>query len=189
MRQQPVSALPLLLWVLMALLVREASHAGPHPETDFHIEEPHYELDFPEGRCGGHAPTGVLWTAPDNLTVDIVGAAWKMRNSSNASVTIWVKGKRVLDRFYVPHWGETCNSKKPYLPSRMLESRGESSSALKNIALRKGQAIVIEIGDNDYLGLDLTISGGGQSWGLARDGLPIDLEVLGSSELVLFEEK
>ena len=36
-------------------------------------------LDFPEGSCGGFSPTGVRWTAPEAMVVDIKGGAWRAR--------------------------------------------------------------------------------------------------------------
>ncbi len=137
--------------------------------TDFAVGPLFHELDFPEGRCGGHAPTGVCWTAPEAVTVDVRLAAWKPRNSAAAYITVWVKGEKRLDTAQVPVQGETCNAAQPYRLEQMLQDAGVDSGALNRIRLEAGEQIMVEIGGNDYAGLDLTISNARQSWDLARD--------------------
>ncbi len=137
--------------------------------TSFYTGPVRQELDFPEGRCGGHAPTGVSWTAPEDVTVDVALDAWKLRNNANTYITVWVNGEKRLDKMLIPAQGATCNSAVPYTLSQMLEDSGGKAGILDGIHLKSGETIIVEIGGNDYAGLDLSIKSGQESWDLARD--------------------
>lgn len=58
-------------------------------------------LDFPVGRCGGHAQSGVQWIAPQADTINISGAVWKFRQSDAAFVSLWLKGAQRVRRVEV----------------------------------------------------------------------------------------
>ncbi|MHB9036776.1 MAG: hypothetical protein ACYC64_08920, partial [Armatimonadota bacterium] len=115
-------------------------------------------LDFPAGRCGGHAHTGVRWTAPISTTVNIQGAVWKLRNSDSTFVSLWVKGTKRIDHMRVPDQGSSCNSSNPYSFAEIIQDAGCSASVLLSVHVNAGDEIYVQIDGNDYTGLDLTIS-------------------------------
>ena len=136
-----------------------------------------YDIDFPKGRCGGHANSGVCWTAPKSMDVDINGAAWKMRVNAAAYISLWVKGVKLIDEVQV--YG---TSKSPYRFARMIEDQktgaggvqdfahvliqqGEDTSRLQNISVKAGDQIYAQISGEDFVGLDLQIG----KWDLAKD--------------------
>ena len=166
--------------------------------TDFRSRsEIQYALDFPKGRCAGHAPTGVEWTAPEAAEVDIRGAAWKLRNSDASFITLWIKGHKVIDRVTIPAQGNLCNSKKPLSFDKMIEDN--RTDALKDISVKKGDKIIVEIGGNDFAGLDLEIRSKEKAWDFAKsfsyDSNPngpwaygkIDVDDAGKPTMVVFE--
>jgi len=166
--------------------------------TDFKVtSETQYALDFPKGRCAGHAPTGVKWTAPEAAKIDIVGAAWKLRNSDASFITLWVKGRKLIDRVIVPEQSNVCNSEKPYSLGKMIA--GNRTGVLRNIAVEKGDEIIVEIGGNDFAGLDFVISSKEKAWDFAKsfsyDNNPngpwtygrVDVNDAGEPTMVLFE--
>ncbi|MBI4585205.1 MAG: alpha-galactosidase [Planctomycetes bacterium] len=145
---------------------------SPQPaaaHTKFFVGQPHFELDFPRGRCGGHAPTGVSWTAPDEITVAVTGAVWKLRNSADASVTLWLNAEKLVDTVPVPPNGSTCNSQIPHPFAEMAKNSGSTVLRLQELKLQKGDRIIVELGGNDYTGLDLAIKSRGHTWDLAAD--------------------
>lgn len=139
-----------------------------HAFTDYYIGELK-AVDLPEGFCAGHAPTGIRWTAPENTTVDISGHVWKIRNSSDVGVTLWIKGQKVLARGIVPAQSIDCNSKKPKILADLLTEKGGKPSLLKNISMKKGDEIVLYMEGNDYMAVELNIKGGGKTWDFAKD--------------------
>jgi hypothetical protein len=129
-------------------------------ETDIELSES-CDLDFPVGRCGGHANTGVRWTAPEAVTVSVVGKVWKIRERGiPVEVSLWVNGRKLIDRAVVQG-----KSDSPYAFAGMLTDQGHDPIALKNLALRTGAEIYVQMNGNDFVGLDLTIG----KWDLAAD--------------------
>ncbi|MCK5860963.1 MAG: alpha-galactosidase, partial [Candidatus Hydrogenedentes bacterium] len=116
----------------------------------------------------GHAPTGVAWTAPEDVSIDISLDAWKLRNNANTYITVWVNGEKRIDKALIPIQSETCNSEIPYTLAQMLEEGG-SGDSLQKISLKQGEQVIVEIGGNDYAGIDLSIKSDRQLWELDQD--------------------
>ena len=126
-------------------------------------------LDFPVGRCGGHAQTGVRWTAPVADKVTVSGSVWKLRNNDAATVSLWLKGSKVVDRRMVPPQGLACNSQSPLAFSHMVTEAGAGADSLQRVDIQPGDEIVVQVEGNDYVGIDLTVSGSASRWDLATD--------------------
>ena len=126
-------------------------------------------VDLPEGRCAGHSPTGISWTAPENGKVKIAGNVWKIRNSSDVGVTLWIKGKKVLHQAPVPPQSDDCNSRKPKSLTALIRQTGGKAAWLKNIAMKKGDQIVLYLEGNDYVAVDLVIKCRNKVWDFAKD--------------------
>jgi hypothetical protein len=101
--------------------------------TDIHLAEAKCDIDFPAGRCGGHAPTGVRWTAPKAATVDITGGAWKLRNNAPADLTLWVNDRKIIDRAPI-----TGGSSEPLDFDQLMTLQGKDPKSLRNIAVKPG---------------------------------------------------
>ena len=82
---------------------------------------------------------------------------------------MWVKGAKLIDTVPVPAPTPACNSSQPYSLAQMLRDQGRDAAALQNITMQPGEEILVEIGGNDYAGLDLKISRSAEVWDLARD--------------------
>jgi alpha-galactosidase len=133
--------------------------------TDISVEQSAFNrLDFPVGRCGGHAQTGVAWSAPAADRINISGAAWKFRQSDSAYLSLWVKDRQVIKHVQV-----FAASRKPSLFERMLADQAGDPKALQAVAVAPGDVIIVQIEGNDFVGLDLTITGGTGKWNLAAD--------------------
>ncbi len=127
-------------------------------------------LDLPQGRCGGFTPTGVRWTAPEAMVVDIKGGAWRARaGRAGIILSMWVKGKPVIRNALV--YG---TSDAPYAFGRMIANQGEDfaggqeflhlvsrqgqdNTPLTNVSLEAGDEIIIRVEGGNLVGLDLSI--------------------------------
>lgn len=154
----------LLQWILMGILTC-CAFAGAWGETEkgFSIVE-HPGLDFPAGRCGGHAPTGVGWTAPEDAVVTVRCAAWRLRMGPPTQVSLWVKGVKLVDRA-----GVRGTSSAPVSAAEWMTGQGSDPNALRGISLRAGDEVVVQIDGNDFVGLDLSIESPARTWDLAKD--------------------
>ena len=139
-----------------------------HAFTDYYIGELK-AVDLPEGFCAGHAPAGIRWTAPETTTIDISGYVWKIRNSADVAVTLWIKGQKVLTRAKVPPQSADFNSEKPKLLSDLMPQKDVEASLLKDISMEKGEEIVFYMEGNDYMAVELVIKGLKKTWDFAKD--------------------
>lgn len=123
-------------------------------------------LDFPVGRCGGHAHTGVRWTAPKNAIITIQGHAWKMRSRAGADtlLSLWVKSRKLIERVVV-----RGSSKTPYTFVQMFADLRSDPGLLQNISMHAGDEIYLQIDGNDFTGVDLSIRSDKDAWDLAAD--------------------
>jgi len=126
------------------------------------IEQP--GLDFPAGRCGGHSPTGVGWTAPKDDVVSIQCNVWRFRGGPDTQVSVWVKNAKLLDRAAV-----RGKSSEPLSLGQMLSEQGKGDTALQKMPVRKNDEILVQIEGNNFTGLDLAIQGSSETWDLAKD--------------------
>ncbi len=122
------------------------------------------ELDFPLGTVGGHSPTAVQWTAPKDIVVSIEGTVWKLRNNSDASLSLWIKGTEVIHAFPIPPQSDMCNSKTPMSFVTMLTEQSGNPNMLKDVTIKAGEQIIILMGGNDFAGIDLCIKGKDAEW-------------------------
>ena len=129
-----------------------------------------YTLDFPEGSCGGFSRTGIRWTAPEAMVMDIEGGAWRARVGRQGVIfSMWVKGEPIIKNILL--YG---TSKSPYTFGRMLadqktgssggqdfvqlvSQQGEDDSLLKNISFEKGDEIYIKVEAGNFIGLNLKV--------------------------------
>ena len=94
-------------------------------ETDVALSET-CDLDFPAGRCGGHANTGIRWTAPEPTTARVEGRVWKIRERGiPVELSLWVNGRKLIDRALV-----RGRSDSTYPLSRMLADQGRKGTDL-----------------------------------------------------------
>ena len=147
------------------------------PKADVIVTE-RYSLDFPEGSAGGFSPTGVRWTAPESMVVDIKGGAWRARAGRQGIIlSMWVKGEPIINNILV--YG---TSKAPYTFARMIENQktgssgeqdfvqlvsqqGQDDTLLKNISIEAGDEVVIKVDGGNFVGLNLSIG----EYDLAQD--------------------
>ncbi len=127
------------------------------------------ELDFPEGSIGGHAPTAIQWIAPKDAVVNIEGSVWKLRNNSDASLSLWIKGKEIIHAFPIPPQSTACNSKTPLTFKKILMDQGGIPDMLKDLQLIAGDTVIVLVGGNDYTGIDMRIGGKDDEWILSKD--------------------
>ncbi len=150
--------------LLIALWISQSEAVIEIKRTDSRTE-----LDFPEGCIGGHSPNAIQWTAPRNLVVSIDGFVWKLRNNSDASISIWIKGKEVIPDFSIPPQSPACNSKTPMTYEKIATDQGENPNLLKDVQLLAGDTVVILLGGNDFVGIDVRIRGKDKEWMLSKD--------------------
>jgi len=148
---------------------KESSGTLDTPNTGVIVSE-RYTLDLPEGSCGGFSRTGIRWTAPEAMVVDIEGGAWRARVGRQGVIfSMWVKGEPIIENILL--YG---TSKSPYTFGRMLadqrtgssggqdfvqlvSQQGEDDSLLKNISFEKGDEIYIKVEAGNFIGLNLKI--------------------------------
>jgi alpha-galactosidase len=127
------------------------------------------ELDFPEGSIGGHSPTAVQWTAPKDLVVSIAGVVWKLRNNSDASLSLWIKGTEFIHAFPIPPQSGMCNSKSPKSFLTMVTEQGGNPNGLNEVSFKTGEQIIVLLGGNDFTGIDLSIKSKDEEWSLSKN--------------------
>ncbi len=127
-------------------------------------------LDFPVGSCGGFTSTGVRWTAPENMVVNITGGAWRARAGRQGLIfSMWVKNEPVIKNILI--YG---TSKSTYTFSRMIadqksgitgeydfvelvSQQGQDETFLKDISFEKGDEVYIKVEGGNFVGLNLSI--------------------------------
>ena len=124
----------------------------------------HPGLDFPAGRCGGHAPTGVGWTAPKDATVSVRCGVWRLRGGQPTQVSLWAKGRKIIDGANV-----RGASSEPVSAAQLIAEQGGNANSLRDISIHAGEEIVVQIEGNDFVGLDLAIESPNETWDLAKD--------------------
>lgn len=128
-------------------------------------------LDFPEGRVGGHSPFLIRWTAPHNAAVQISGGIWMLRD--NKRLLGFSIGKftiesgettTILEETPIPYPNAGFTSHNPFTFSHAAKTRyAYNDSMLKKVVLQKGDSIWVLINGrsshgDDFAGLDLIIS-------------------------------
>lgn len=131
--------------------------------VSFNVVE-HPGLDFPAGRCGGHAETGVAWTAPKDATVTVRCAVWRVRSGPPTEVSLWIKGRKLIDGA-----GVRGTSAAPFSAAQIISEKGGDPNSLRDIAVRSGDEILVQIAGNNFAGIDLTIESAAEAWDLAKD--------------------
>ncbi len=158
------------------LTVAYASFAET-PHTRVQVKE-RYSLDFPDGSCGGFSETGVRWTAPRAMVVDIRGGAWRARSGREPLIlSLWIQGKQVVKDILVHG-----KSQKPYSFGRMIadqnrgssgerdfahlvSQQGEDNRLLTKVSVEAGDEIYVRVHGGNFVGLNLTIG----EYDLAKD--------------------
>lgn len=138
--------------------------------------------DFPAGRVGGHARTGVVWTAPRSATVNISGGLWMWRDiGRTVNITLAVRGQLPLRNVPIPPRSAGVTSAAPYSLDRAVADSGGNPNALRNVSVNAGDKICLRLenpaapGNNDFAGMDLVITENaapppGDLNGMATDG-------------------
>ena len=153
---------------VLVLIVATVSVAGSS-NSDVSVTD-RYTLDFPVGSCGGFSENGVRWTAPEAMTVDIRGGAWRPRGGREAVLlSMWVNGEQLIKNILVH-----ATSKRPYSFGRMIADQGRGSSGEQNFAhivsqqgedhslltdvsLEAGDEVYVQLGGGNFVGLKLTV--------------------------------
>ena len=144
----------LVLLILLACTVGAGVSDVAKGYTDLETSTS-WQLDFPAGKIGGHARTGIRWTAPEAGVISIQGGVWKLRNNDAVTVSLWLKSEKLLDRVTPPPQSPTCNSSQPW------------PFVLTDLRVERGNDVILEIDGNDFVGIDLVISDGETTWDLA----------------------
>ncbi len=169
-----------------------------------------YTLDLPDGSCGGFSDNGIRWTAPEAMTVDIKGGAWRARaGREGLLLSMWIKDEQIIKEVLIH-----ANSTKPYTYGRMIadlntgssgemdfahlvSQQGEDNTLLTNVSFEKGDEVYIQVYGGNFVGLNLTIG----EYDLAKDfsnvnnpngawayGM-VEMSKSGDPELSLFDTK
>jgi hypothetical protein len=97
----------------------------------------------------------------------VEGGVWKLRNNAEASVSLWVAGRRVIAEVTPPPQSATCNSSRVCPLQRLLRSAG-TAGTLQGIPVRAGDEVYLAVDGNDFVGFDLRITDGDEVWDLAE---------------------
>ncbi|MBI2841963.1 MAG: NPCBM/NEW2 domain-containing protein [Armatimonadetes bacterium] len=120
--------------------------------------------DFPAGRVGGHAPTGVRWTAPRDMAISITGAVWMIREPTfgrRDGVTLSVNGVKLINNVEIPQRSAGVTSGNPFALAQAITAGGGQADSLSSIPVRQGESVWVGISyitQYDFVGIDLTIT-------------------------------
>jgi uncharacterized protein (DUF608 family) len=120
--------------------------------------------DLPQGRVFCHDPAAVCWTSPLRGKVRISGGLWTVRNLGRVQKWELRKNGRPFTEGLIA-WGPTSAAPQSFA----MGSGGEAALTLPVevgdvLELRLDQAV-----GNDFVGVDLRITGAGRTWDLADD--------------------
>lgn len=162
-------AVALMGLAIVATLAATMCAAGADvPDTAYRLSET-FAMDFPAGRCGGHAETGVRWRAPAAGQIRVSGGVWKLQANDAAYFSLWVCGRRVVSHRQVPPQSGACNSRTPLPFDRAVREEGRDAGALGALTVQTGDEVIVQVEGNDFVGIDLTVVGLGEQWSLAGD--------------------
>ena len=130
--------------------------------------------DMPKNRVGIHAPTVIRWTAPRQMIVDITGGVWMPRDLGRINgVTIGKTSRSGKEASFlvedapVPGRPASFNSDHLLTLSHLAKMAHGSDGMLRSVAVEAGDSLWLWIkvrnGDNDFVGVDLSISESGEA--------------------------
>jgi hypothetical protein len=116
--------------------------------------------DIPQGRIGGYENFGFRWTAPEDVTVNIIGGAWMVRGGPGKSMSLFINDAPCITGKGIPDPSSGVNSGNIYTFAQAVIEQGQDMSVLQQIPMLAGQTISVSLSGGNYAGVDFKVTTG-----------------------------
>lgn len=120
--------------------------------------------DIPAGRVFCHSPAAVRWTSPFQGQVRITGGLWTVRNLGRVQKWELRKNGQAFTEGLIA-WGPTSAAPQSF-------ATGGGGEAALTFPVEEGDELELRLDrvvGNDFVGVDLRVTGDGQIWDLTDD--------------------